>query len=326
MPEVSKEQIAQAKEIDLLSYLQAYEPGAIRKSAPNEYCLVEHDSFKISNGRWHWFSRGFGGKTALDYLIHVCGVKFVEAVRILCDGRPAPMSYSQPVNPVSARQKPEQPFTLPTPYRDNFRAIAYLQSRGIDSDIIYHCINAGTLYESKKYNNCTFIGRDINGKARFACVRGTTSNFRQDIEGSDKRYSFHISSNAPDARFILIAEAPIDVLSLATLRKMDTDYWDKYHYLSLGGTSPLALVQYLTDYSKIDHIILALDNDTAGHKGMEKIKEAVHTDEKLAGRILHMIAEPPPVGKDFNDTLLAVIQKQREQTKPDRQKQTGTSI
>ncbi len=45
---------------------------------------------------------------------------------------------------------------------------------------------------------------------------------------------------------------PIDALSRATLRKTETGDWDKAHYLSLSGTSPLALLQYLTDHPAID--------------------------------------------------------------------------
>ena len=47
------------------------------------YHTLTHDSLKISNGMWHWFSRGIGGKTALDYLIHVKGMEFVPAVQVL---------------------------------------------------------------------------------------------------------------------------------------------------------------------------------------------------------------------------------------------------
>lgn len=86
MPGVSREQIEQAKEIELLSYLQAYEPDAVKKISANEYCLKNHDSFKISNGKWNWFSRGIGGKNALTFLIKVRGMDFVDAVRMLCDG------------------------------------------------------------------------------------------------------------------------------------------------------------------------------------------------------------------------------------------------
>ena len=83
MPGVTKEQIRRAKGWDLLSYLQTYEPGELRK-AGTEYYTAGHDSLKISNGVWHWHSRGIGGKTALDYLIKVRGMDFVTAVGALC--------------------------------------------------------------------------------------------------------------------------------------------------------------------------------------------------------------------------------------------------
>ena len=83
MPGVTREQIDRAKEWDLLSYLQTYEPGELTKKRPTdkEYRTKTHDSLVISNGRWNWTTRGFGGKTALDYLIKVRGMEFVEAVR-----------------------------------------------------------------------------------------------------------------------------------------------------------------------------------------------------------------------------------------------------
>ena len=70
---VTEEQIAEAKRWDLLSYLQAYEPGELKKSGPREYRTRSHDSLVISNGKWHWCSRNMGGRTALDYLIKVRG-------------------------------------------------------------------------------------------------------------------------------------------------------------------------------------------------------------------------------------------------------------
>lgn len=76
MPGVTREQIDRAKEWDLLSYLQTYEPGELTKKRPTdkEYRTKTHDSLVISNGRWNWTTRGFGGKTALDYLIKVRGI------------------------------------------------------------------------------------------------------------------------------------------------------------------------------------------------------------------------------------------------------------
>ena len=82
MPGVTKEQIAQAKEWDLLSYLQTYEPHELKRCGPHEYCTKTHDSLKISNGKWCWNSRGIGGRTA--YLIKVRGkAYFMRAAAII---------------------------------------------------------------------------------------------------------------------------------------------------------------------------------------------------------------------------------------------------
>lgn len=77
---VTKEMIDRAKEMDLLTYLQTYEPQELVHFGGSTYCTREHDSLKISNGKWCWFSRGIGGKTALDYLIKVKELPFTEAV------------------------------------------------------------------------------------------------------------------------------------------------------------------------------------------------------------------------------------------------------
>ena len=69
MPYISADALQQARRIDLLSYLQTNEPGNLVRISGNNYCTREHDSLKISNGKWHWFSRGIGGVSALDYLI-----------------------------------------------------------------------------------------------------------------------------------------------------------------------------------------------------------------------------------------------------------------
>ena len=83
MPRVTKEQIEKAKEWDLFSYLQNYEPHELKRCGPNEYCTRTHDSLKISNGKWKWWSRGNGGRSAVDYLINVRRHTFTEAVQTI---------------------------------------------------------------------------------------------------------------------------------------------------------------------------------------------------------------------------------------------------
>ena len=134
MPGVTKEQVAEAKQWDLLSYLQTYEPGELKRSGPREYRTVSHDSLVISNGKWHWCSQNIGGKTALDYLIKVRGQDFISAVETLCGGCPSHF-LSQQVDVPSPK-----PFKLPEPNRYAAKVMGYLQGRGIDGDIISRCL------------------------------------------------------------------------------------------------------------------------------------------------------------------------------------------
>ena len=85
MPGVTKEQIEAAKQISAIQFLRRYRPGQLEKDAARgELHLKDHDSFKIceATSLWHWKSRDVGGRSALDYLIKVEGLGFVEAVRL----------------------------------------------------------------------------------------------------------------------------------------------------------------------------------------------------------------------------------------------------
>ena len=132
MPGVTEEQITAAKQMSAIEFLRRYRPGQLVKAeSRGEFQLKEHDSFKINEttSLWHWKSRDVGGKSALDYLIKVEGLKFVEAVQTLCEENP---SYVPPVS------QPEQPkeFLLPPAAENNRRVFAYLLKRGIDRKVI----------------------------------------------------------------------------------------------------------------------------------------------------------------------------------------------
>ena len=76
---ISDNDIAKAEQMDLLTYLQIYEPGNLKRVAGNEYRTIDHDSLRISNGKWHWYSKGIGGYNALQYLMKVREMKFPDA-------------------------------------------------------------------------------------------------------------------------------------------------------------------------------------------------------------------------------------------------------
>ena len=83
MSYVTKEEIDRAGEMDLLTYLQNYEPHNLVHVSGDTYCTKEHDSLKISNGKWYWFSQGIGGVNALKYLMTVEEKTLPQAVGIL---------------------------------------------------------------------------------------------------------------------------------------------------------------------------------------------------------------------------------------------------
>ena len=132
MSYVSPELILQAKQIDLLTYLQKFEPQEIVHISGNAYCTKTHDSLQISNGKWCWFSRGIGGRSALDYLIKVNGLTFVEAVEQIV-GQEA---VKPPVFHRQEYRKQEKKLIMPERNDNNDKVIAYLASRGIDQEII----------------------------------------------------------------------------------------------------------------------------------------------------------------------------------------------
>ena len=85
--QIDPDVLERVRQIDLLSYLREFEPSNLVKvkGTSNVYCTAEHDSLKISNSKWYWWSRGFGGYSALNYLIKVKEYDFVEAVEmVLC--------------------------------------------------------------------------------------------------------------------------------------------------------------------------------------------------------------------------------------------------
>lgn len=302
MPYISPDVVAKAREMDLLTYLQNYEPNELVHFGGNTYCTREHDSLKISNGKWYWFSRGIGGYNALDYLIKVKEMPFMEAVEII-------MGYAavQPPIRASTAPKKEQPKVLLLPHANpnTDRVISYLAGRGIDREIIQWCIQTGRLYESYPYHNVVFVGLDKYNKVRYANLRGCGTDYKGEATGSDKRFSFSIPAQGSDTLHLF--EGTVDLLSYATIRKQEGKVWNGEHLLSLAGVYkpkenladtalPLALKQYLSEHPEIRRICLRLDQDAAGRLATRTLI-ALLKDSYTLGDC------PPPSGKDYNDSL-----------------------
>lgn len=302
---ISNEDMARAREMDLLTYLTYYDPGNLKHVSGNTYCTAEHDSLIINNGKWCWFSQGIGGKSALDYLIKVKGIPFREAVeRIL--GR-----ISEPLPPVKPKVEPPKAFSMPKVNDDPSRAVYYLVGRGISPEIIHWCIEHNLIFETTKFSNVLFVGYDKAGNPKYGSVRAIDGDYKGDVSGSDKKFSFRIA-RADSPRKVHVFECAIDLLSYATCVKLRGGNWRKETYLSLGGIGgkvmPLALEQFLKDHPDISHVYLHLDNDQPGRNATKNITEILKSN--------YVVKDiPPPEGKDFNEYLRIRLSKQKPITK-----------
>ena len=304
----TEKQIEQARSIDLLTYLQTYEPTELVHVRGNTYCTREHDSLKISNGKWMWWSRGFGGNSALDYLIKVKSMSFMDAMKVLTEGA-AFLHYDDAKICGKEEYDRERKLLLPEKADTNLEVIRYLTERGIDESIIRECIDEGMLYESLPYHNCIFVGFDETGKAAYAFYRATNDErLMGDAAGSDKRYAFRINCASST---IHVFESAIDLLSYATLMKMKTGNWRAETMVSLGGVYapspnkpiskiPAALERMLDGNKNICKIVFHLDWDDAG-------RSSTNAFSVLLGSKYLIKDDPPKYGKDMNDELMFLL-------------------
>jgi len=298
-------QISKAKEIDLLTYLQNNNPDELVYESRNTYHTKTHDSLKINNGMWYWFSRNIGGKTALEYLIQVEEYSFTGAVSHLLNQKGLEKRYI-PKQILTEKEKIER-LDLPKKASNNYKVISYLLSRGISRNIIDECINKGFIYQEYPKNNVVFVGFDDENNPRYAGVRGTNlSRYMHDAYGSDKAYSFKLKSVVKN-NSVHLFESAIDLLSYATFKELNNENWDEENLLSLAGIYspgkdilnskiPKTVSTFLKNNSNIDTIYIHFDNDNAGRIATEALINSFSASYKV-------INDPPKSGKDYNDYL-----------------------
>lgn len=186
MPGVTEQEIAQAKQMNLYQYMQLCEPDNFKPEGPGQFRHKGHSSLTFAeDGSWTYFKTKATGRTALNYLIAVEGVSFVEAVqeinRIQGGVRPSFQPVKTP--PPPAEKKPAKEFRLPRPDKNNYAATAYLRKRCIHPNVLTVCKQKRILYQTsfKDHPNCVFVGRDGNGEPKGGSLRGCSKiQFRRD--------------------------------------------------------------------------------------------------------------------------------------------------
>ena len=154
--------------------------------------------------------------------------------------------------------------------------------------------NDKTTGEQKEAHNVVFLGRDKEGTAKQANKRSIATygkSFRMTVSGSDTNFSFcHIGTDD----MILVFEAPIDMLSFITLYPAD---WQKHSYIALDGISERSLLQALSDYPHLQHVVLCTDNDEGGIDAAERIRDILYS------KGYQHIGRATSQAKDWNEDL-----------------------
>lgn len=315
---VSEREKLQAKQHDAYSYLRLADPNELVRLSHNEYCLRSHDSFKLSNKNgvwlWYWYSRDFGGRSAVDYLIKVKGYNFIDAVeevnRVMKGMSPS----------FFIEEKEEKQFKLPAKNTNADVVIAYLVSRGIDRKLVEFLIENGMLYQNRKHGSVVFVGFDDTGKPAHASYRATgkDATAKGDYAASNKEYAFRLEKEKADT--VRVFESAIDLLSYVTLCGIWGKSLENESLISTAGISasrndeiklPLALNRYLENHPETETILLHFDNDAAGRRCAEQIKK------KLSNcfRVRYVI---PKQGKDYNEYLQIIRNLGRDERRTDR--------
>lgn len=307
MPYIPPEMVKKAEEMDLLTYLQNYEPQELVKIGNGTYTTRTHDSIRISNGLWNWFSKGVGGKNAVSYLMKVKNYTFLEAIQTILGN----VNIKEPITYKQEEKKENIPIIMPQKSFNSINAKKYLIQRGIDVEIIQECINKNMIYESFPKHNVVFVGFNDKNSPQYAFYRGTNdTRFMGEAKGSNKRYSFRLEAKIKSKRVHLF-ESAIDLLSYATLLKMKNLDWHNENMISLGGVNlpsktnenkkiPISIEDFLNKNPNIKEIYLHLDNDEVGRNASKSLQEILSTKYEVFDR-------PPPIGKDCNDYLRYVL-------------------
>ena len=273
-------QIDKANAVDLEKFLRAQGETLVRSG--KECRWKAHDSLTVCGNKWFRHSQSKGG-FPVDFVMEFYGKSFPEAVQMLT-GEPG---EAQP----EADPAPSPAFRLPLRNVTNANILNYLtQERKLSPSLVNFFIAAGDIYEDATHHNVVFVGRDADGRPRYASSRGIRERFRQDAAGAEKAFGF---AHRGTDKQLLVFEAPIDLLSFIELFPKN---WQQHNYLSLGGVSGKALRQFLSERPDVERVFLCLDADKAGEDACKRLA-ALLPDTVSVTRI-------QPCMKDWNEVLV----------------------
>ncbi|PEI89835.1 hypothetical protein CN679_19575 [Bacillus pseudomycoides] len=309
MAHVSTEDSMKARNIDLISYLEA--KGERFKKEGNYYRHTEHDSLIIKGNQYAWNSRGEKGYGAISFAMMYYEMTFPQAVMDINKGDYKELDRSKAEE---EHKKGQQPFIYPKnlEVKKQKEIKEYLiGERKIDPRLVNWLIKKDLIAQDKR-NNVVFKWREEGGKGKVIGMnrQGTVKmenkrgSFKQIVPNYEKIHAgFTVDVGKPDK--IYFYEDPIDMLSHWSIKQNQIQ---NARLVSMHGLKPKTVIQSLIDAKKEGHdikeVIMAVDNDKGGKDFIQTMKCLVDLKEEI-----------PTHEKDWNDVRKKQVSQQKQQPK-----------
>lgn len=247
------------------------------------------------------------------YRIYNTGARFNQTTAT----RPRPDTTPRFTQPSEVSEAKTGIYDVPKDLSGENKVKDYLvRVRGVSANIVQRFINEDMLYQSKPnrngFSNCVFVSPNNS----FVCEHGATEGgrFVRTLSGSDMKELFFYNpdknDNSNKEKTLVVTESVIDMMSVMTQFEREGRSLDDYKFLALAGVTnlgtrsdPKSLEYHLRkpENVNINRVMLALDNDDAGLKGIDDARDILLStfdyDEQ------DVITYLAPQGKDWNDYI-----------------------
>ena len=241
------------RDIDLDSIITGFGYEKDKKQSDSRRNVYETSVGKISiqGTKFFNFSENKGGGGAIDLAMHLKNCSFKDACNFL--GGTTRKNYYSEKEKIKETNIPE---------RDGSKiniVIDYLvNTRKIPSDFVNLMVKHNAIY-ANDYGSVVFKHTSFTASPEYittgATIRGTKNKFKQTL-GNKSEGLFWFGKSVKEAKEVILAESPIDIISYFCLKSGSPDNCNNC-YISLSGISfPSSLKEILC----FKNIILALDN------------------------------------------------------------------
>jgi hypothetical protein len=268
------------------------------RRAKGEILLVTHEG----RGWWDPGSTAKGDVFGLVQFLNP-GLHFGEVCKVL---RPfVGLAPTFPLHVRASARSPDVPFTakwerrrLPRPGSPTWRYLT--EVRCLPVPIVSAAISAGVLREGP-YASAWFAHQDHDGRLTGIEMRGPA--YRSFSPGGNKtlfRLPGRLHTNSVPVRRLVVAEAPIDAMSVASFEHLRAD---TLYAATAGGMGPgtidaLERLLWALAAEEGGEIAIATDNDKPGHRYADRLTDMAVAFDLKVSRLL-------PLGgaNDWNDVL-----------------------